>query len=204
MDIPVNAKVYCTDGPCGRSVYVIINPMTRQVTHLVVKPEKSPRTERLVPVSEVMETTPRLVRLRCTRDELATFILFIDTEYIQADVPYYDLGYEADEYMIFPFVTPAVPVVIPVKHEHIPPGELAVRRGARVVATDGRVGRVDEFLVDPPTGHITHLVMREGHLLGKKDVTIPISQIDRMENGVVYLKLDKNGIKGLAAIPVQR
>ena len=30
----------------------------------------------------------------------------------------------------------------------MPPGELAVRRGSHVRATDGDVGRVDEFLVD--------------------------------------------------------
>jgi len=43
-----------------------------------------------------------------------------------------------------------------------------VRRGTRVEATDGHVGHVDEFVVNPENGHITHSVMREGHLWGKK------------------------------------
>jgi hypothetical protein len=28
MDIPVKAEVLCADGPCGSSIYVIINPTT--------------------------------------------------------------------------------------------------------------------------------------------------------------------------------
>ena len=74
-----------------------------------------------------------------------------------------------------PYVTPDITVEVPVEHLQIPPGELAVRRGTRVEATDGYVGKVDEFVVNPDNGHITHLVMREGHLWGKKDVTIPLS-----------------------------
>jgi sporulation protein YlmC with PRC-barrel domain len=73
-----------------------------------------------------------------------------------------------------------------------------------VEATDGHVGQVDEFLVDPTNEHITHLVLREGHLWGQKDVTIPVSQIDRIEQDVVYLKLDKHGIEKLPSVPVRR
>jgi|GEM_PF-4607064 len=36
-DIPINAKVECTDGPVGRSTNVVINPVTRKVTHIAVK-----------------------------------------------------------------------------------------------------------------------------------------------------------------------
>jgi sporulation protein YlmC with PRC-barrel domain len=73
-----------------------------------------------------------------------------------------------------------------------------------VEATDGHVGRVDKFLVDQATGHITHLVLREGHLWGQKDVTAPISQIDHIEEDTVYLKLDKHAIESLPTIPVRR
>ena len=33
-EIPLKAKVQCTDSPCGVSTDVIINPVTKQVTHL--------------------------------------------------------------------------------------------------------------------------------------------------------------------------
>jgi sporulation protein YlmC with PRC-barrel domain len=89
-----------------------------------------------------------------------------------------------------------------VKREAIPPGEVAVRRGARVEATDGHVGHLDEFLVDPATERVTHLVLREGHLWGQRDVTIPVSEIDRLEENTVHLKLDKEKIEGLAGVPI--
>jgi hypothetical protein len=79
-----------------------------------------------------------------------------------------------------------------------------MHRGARVEATDGHVGRVDEFLVDPMDGHITHLVLREGHLWGEKYVTISVSQIARLEEDAVYLKLDKQSIEALPTISARR
>jgi hypothetical protein len=63
---------------------------------------------------------------------------------------------------------------------------------------------VDEFLVDPTTRHITHLVLREGHLWGQKDVTIPLSAIERAGEDTVYLRLDRHAIKSLPAVPVRQ
>jgi sporulation protein YlmC with PRC-barrel domain len=201
VDIPVGAEVRCADGPCGRSAYVIVNPTTQQVTHLVVKgPELAP-TQRLVPIELIVESTPQLILLRCTRDKLAAMESFIEYEYVPGVEPFFT--YAADEYLMWPYVIPET-TLAPMEHERIPPGELAVRRGARVEATDGPVGQVDEFLVDPPSGHITHLILRKGHLWGQKDVTIPVSQIARIEANIVHLKLDKHSIEALPAIPVRR
>jgi hypothetical protein len=59
-------------------------------------------------------------------------------------------------------------------------------------------------LIDPGNDQITHLVMREGHLWGQKDVTIPVGQIDHYKGNTVYLKLNKRAIEALPAIPVRR
>jgi hypothetical protein len=104
---------------------------------------------------------------------------------------------------IWPYVVPARRVIDDT-YERISPGELAVRRGARVRATDGRVGRIDEFLVEPESGQITHLVLREGHLWGQKVITIPISEIDHIDEKVVYLKVDKKSVEEMPAIAVKR
>ena len=39
------------------------------------------------------------------------------------------------------------------------------------------------FVADPQTGHITHLILREGHLWGQRDVVIPVNAIERIETG---------------------
>lgn len=201
MDIPVSAEVKCADGVCGRLTYVIVDPVTRQVTHVVVKERGFPHTERLVPVELVLESTPHFLRLRCTEAGLAALEPFSETDYIREEIPYFDKTVEA--YLMRPYFVP-VTTMVPVEHSHVPPGEVAVRRGARVEAIDGRVGQVDEFLVDPQNDHITHLVLREGHWWGQKDVTIPVSQIDRIKEDTVYLKLDKHSIERLPALPVHR
>ena len=35
MELPLGVEVHCTDGRCGRSTYIILNPAIDQVTHLV-------------------------------------------------------------------------------------------------------------------------------------------------------------------------
>ena len=103
--------------------------------------------------------------------------------------------------MMWPYYVPMAAYISP-EQEHIPAGELAIRRGARVKASDGHAGRVDEFLINPENDRISHLVMREGHLWGRKDVTIPMSQIDHFADNTVYLKLNKQEIEKLPSIPV--
>ena len=210
MDIPVNANVHCADGLCGRSTYVLIHPVLEDVTHVVVREAEAPHTERLVPVAEVAGTAPDVILLKCTRKEFQGMEPFILTEYVKEDLP--DARSERlanvgmGSYMLWPYVIPArtTSTRIPVEEEQVPPGELAVRRGARVEAKDGHIGRLDEFMMNPENGHITHLVMREGHLWGKKDVAIPVSQIDHYERYTVFLKLTKQEIEALPTFPVRR
>jgi uncharacterized protein YifN (PemK superfamily) len=73
-----------------------------------------------------------------------------------------------------------------------------------VEATDGYVGRVDEFLVNPESGHITHMVMREGHLWGRKDVIIPLSAMGKTREDTVLVNLNKHQIEALPTFPVHR
>jgi sporulation protein YlmC with PRC-barrel domain len=206
MEIPLKAQVACTDGVCGRCVYVLMNPVSDQVTHLVVRMDSLPHTEYMVPVDVVTATTADTIGLRCSKAELEKMDPFVDTHYLQEKMPDYagSAAYGMGSYYYWPYVTPERTVSVPVETLQIPPGELAVRRGTRVEATDGFVGKVDEFLVNPETGHITHLVMREGHLWGQKDVTIPLSAMGETQDDTVFLKLDKHQIESLPTVPVHR
>jgi hypothetical protein len=209
MEIPVNAKVECTDGIYGRSVYVLIDPVIDQVMHLVVKADTFPNTETIVPISFVSETNFENIRLSCSRAELERMAPFIQTEFLEnteyeKDLVYGEGMYRPGSAFYAPYVTPGILIETPVEHEQIPPGEMAVRRGTRVEASDGYVGKVDEFMVNPVNGHITHLVMREGHLWGKKDVIIPLSAIAEPRQDTVFLKLDKRQVESLPTFPVNR
>jgi hypothetical protein len=101
------------------------------------------------------------------------------------------------------------PIALPEKmvkqvhHQNVPLNEMAVRRGAQVKASDGRVGQVDEFLVNTD-GQVTHLVMRHGHLLGQTEIAIPVSEVAHYGNQMVELKLNKTQIKALPIISIHR
>jgi sporulation protein YlmC with PRC-barrel domain len=196
MDIPLNAEVQCADGRCGHSTHVIVDPLLKQVTHVVVKPDGLfADTDHLVPVDNIVQTTPDLILLRCTKQQMSDMPVFTEYQFIP---PY---GEQAGTLM-WPYAEPLEPM--PIGHERVPHGELTVQRGDRVEARDGDIGRVDELLVDRASGAITHLIMSQGHLWGKKDITIPVSQIDRISDGVVYLSLDKQGVQALPAVAIRR
>lgn len=208
MEIPLQAQVNCTDGVCGQSVYVLINPVVDKVTHLVVREQPS-NTEYIVPVELVTETVADTIQLHCSKAELENMDPFIKTTFIEKKVPYRQYGssgemYRTGGYYFLPYVGPETTVQVPMEKQQIPPGELAVRRGTRVEASDGHIGKVDEFVVNPENGHITHLVMREGHLWGKRDVIIPLSAMDDIRDDTVFLKLDKHKIEALPTFPVHR
>jgi uncharacterized membrane protein len=80
----------------------------------------------------------------------------------------------------------------------------AVQPGAHVEATDGRVGVVSELGAAEAGYDASHFVLQEGHLWGKKVVTLPLSAIDRVEGDTVYLKLDKKAIEKLPTIPLKK
>jgi hypothetical protein len=88
--------------------------------------------------------------------------------------------------------------------EHIPPGELALQRGAQVVASDGPVGEVIAFIVGHASGGISSVVVRLGHWLTKHEQAIPIAAVERMDSGALYLMLARNQIAALPVMPLQR
>jgi sporulation protein YlmC with PRC-barrel domain len=198
MKISLNSRVSCTDGLSGRVVQVIVNPATRKVTHLAVEESKVPHIERLVPVGYIVNTSGDLVNLDCTRQELSRMKPLIEAEFVWAEFPEFD---ESCPYMLLPYV---IPVRIAANHKSLPPGDLCICRGARVQASDGRVGWVDEFAVVPTNGEITHLLLREGHLWGRKEVAIPVSAIERIEEKAVYLNLNRRAVEALPAVQVRR
>ncbi len=203
MEIPIDAEVNCSNGPCGDATCVIVDPIRDQITHVVVQENCGDYIEHLVPIGDVMETTAHHVRLRCTQAELAALPNFLKRQFKRVPMPF--LGYPAERYLVWPYVLPDGDgmALMPIRHERIPDHELALHRGSWMMATDGHIGEVDEFIVDPADGHITHLILRKGHFWGHQDVSIPVDEIDRMEADTIYLKLDKHTIGQLTPIALR-
>jgi hypothetical protein len=195
-------------GAAGHITHIVLNPLTRKVTDVVVREPGLLSGEVIVPIGCIAASTPEAVDLRITRQELADMPSFIVTRFITPSdnfLAHYQpwTDYPSAGVMMSPYAS-MWQEGITVSYQTIPIDELAMSRGDSVEATDGRVGRIDEFLVDPTTMRITHLVMRTGHVWGQKDITIPLVQIDRITDGSVYLRLNKRQIEQLPALKVRR
>jgi hypothetical protein len=180
MDVPIGAQVYCENQLWGRSTQVILNRLTNQVTHIVVEREGLQSAGRKLPIEWLEASTPSRLVLSCSRAEL------VHSEYVQGE---------------FTSTGPA-------KTESGQTGsalaELSVRQGAWVEAWDRYAGLVDEFLMDPNTFDVTHVVLREIHLWGNRRVVVPVSAIWCIEEGKVRLKLDIDNIDGLQSMSTEQ
>ena len=175
------------------------------LTHLVVEPEHRSGLGRLVPLA-LVEAEGTAVRLRCTSEQLRALPLAEETDFLPGGSGYED--YAAHEAFYWPYfglegggsslVTNASGVVT---RDALPPGEVGVRRGERVHATDGEIGKVEGLVVDPSQGLVTHVLLQEGHLWGRKQVAIPISAVTGMEDGI-RVQMSKREIESLSPVAV--
>lgn len=201
IDLPLKADVYCNNGLVGHSTHLVGNPVTHELTHVVVKGILPPLHEHLVPIEQVVETTPNQIRLKCSRAEFDKMQPFEVEEYIRTEIPAYIWA----DYSPTPgSATETVHTYIPVTRQNIPAGEVSLHRGARVEATDGYLGQVDEMLINSNNMQVTHLVLLKKHNLKNREITIPVSQIDHIYDDVVYLKLDRQSVEMLPTTPAQR
>ena len=85
--------------------------------------------------------------------------------------------------------------------EAVPLGEVAVHRGDPVHATDGDIGRVQGLVIDRGSGHVTHVLLQEGHLWGRREVAIPIGAVASTSGGI-RLRISKHEVQGLPSVDV--
>jgi hypothetical protein len=86
----IGGKVSCRSGHCGRLTRVIIDPIQRTLTHIVVEPHD--QLGRLVPLDLVEAATPQQIDLACTLTEFDDLAPSMDTDYFPMDSyygPYY-------------------------------------------------------------------------------------------------------------------
>ena len=211
-NISLNAIVMCADGNYGRISHIIINPVREVITHIVVQSDRLQGSrQRLVPFERIVEATHKSIWLKCTSKELAAMEKFTEIHFINSDEAEYVAFSSTDNYIsdeinldsIFPyFNSDAGFYSVAVEEERIPDGAIAIHRSASVRANDGFVGRIDKFITDS-LGQITYLMVRQGHW-DKRELTLPLSAVDRLDEYIIELNLDKKTLKSLPAIPLKQ
>jgi sporulation protein YlmC with PRC-barrel domain len=203
----IGSDVSCRDGEAGELRRVVLDPVARAITHLAVEPKHRRGTGRLVPV-ELVDSTDEQIRLRCTRAQFDALEEADETRLLPMTsgvwgygsgellaLPYYGLGLEGAVMGGGGLGTQPLVTV----EDRVPLGEVEVRRGEPVHATDGEIGRVQGLVIDPRDHHVTHVLLDEGHLWGKKRVAIPITGVADVTEGV-RLKLSKDDVRDLSEI----
>jgi hypothetical protein len=211
-EFTIGSEVSCRDGACGELRRVVVDPVGRALTHLVVDPGHRRGAGRLVPV-ELVESPGDEIRLRCTRAEFETLEAAEETEFLPGAAGQW--GYGQEQMLSWPYfglgagamggVSAGVGVegagigAQAVVSDRVPVGEVEVRRGEHVHATDGPIGRVRGLVVDPGDHHVTHVLLDEGHLWGKKEVAIPIGAVTGVTDGV-RLSLSRDEVRDLPPV----
>ena len=88
-----------------------------------------------------------------------------------------------------------------VTYDSVPLGEVDVRRGDHVHATDGDIGQFQGLVIDPSNNHVTHVLLQGGHLWGRKEVAIPIGAVTRVDDGI-GLSITKHQVQDLPPVDI--
>ena len=219
----IGAEVRAADGVVlGRLARVIVDPVAKALTHLVVEPAPADGDPaRLVPVDlATVGDYSTDIRLDCDEQRFRRMEEAVEGWFIP-DVGEEAYGYNRGLVSSWPFYglgAPArtgvedAPALMPtvardgdrdhgryVRYERVPSGEVDVHRGDPVRATDGAIGHVAGLVIDPADHHVTHVLLDEGHLWGRKQVAIPISAVSEVDGGI-HLRISKDDVRDLPPV----
>lgn len=189
MDIELGTPVFGSDGRLGTVEAIVMHPSAERVTHLVVRHGHLFSVSKVVPVAAVQEASPERLVLATDRQGFDRLPDFLKQHYTDEPPDSVPLGTLSPAGVIWPstlvgwYLPAEVPRPTSFVEENLPPGELSLKAGTEVYATDGKVGHVEEVCIDPASGRARSLVVRRGWFF-HRDVTLPITWVEGMGAGV--------------------
>ena len=213
MRLDFGSSVRCSDAAFGELVDVVVDPISRRVTHVVVAPHRHREQARLVAIERVRPADDGLALDHSIADVEALESLretaYVRTgEQVVAD-PDWDVGTE--DVLAMPLyqemdgmgtVVDLDPHVL-LSYDRIPKSEVEIRRSSAVISTDGHhLGHVEGFLIG--SGDTADILLERGHLWGRREVVIPASAVERVQNDSITLSLTKEEVAALDVRHVHR
>ena len=213
MRMELGLTIHCADGPAGKLRDVVIDPVRRRLTHVVV--ERHHHVAHLVPIEDLGRTAEgSALRLGCNVAELERYPQVEESAYLRLgewpplEDDDWDVGvssvlsaplYEDPEYQRGAY-PPLPDDRLLIAYDRIPAHEVELRGGSAVEAADGTaLGHVDSFLADDQ-GRLTHLVLERGHLWRHRDITIPIEAVTQIRTDSVELSLTPDEVAALPSV----
>jgi uncharacterized protein YrrD len=210
LELKRGAEIQTADGDkIGQIDRVVIDPRTKEVTHLVVRKGGLFSEDRVLPAGFIQTASEDQLTLSAEDINLEDLPLFEEEHYVLNDdrdlpdtihdqtlssfywYPPLSLTYPA---CTLPATGPGVttrsymdnPGTLHIE-KNIPEGTVAMNAGAKVYASDGEVvGSVERVFTDPRSDQATHLLISKG-LLVKERKLVPAWWIEHIKTDEIHL-----------------
>lgn len=183
------------DQKLGTVAYVIVNPTSMDVTDFVVSTGALLGRDVVVPTDAVQRVEAGKVYITLDKNGLEACDDYVDVDYNAppADwIPAPEYGYPSGG-MLWPagiYYPEATSVTV-----NTPPGTVGLHKGMDVLSDDGhKIGTIDALETDPRAGHVTHIVVKQGHIL-THDAAFPADAIQSVESDRVKLTLTRDQVQ---------
>ncbi len=203
MRLTKGADVYSSDGEkLGTVDRVVLDPQTREVTHIVISRGLMFKTEKLIAIDRVDQSMTDKLTLRSPKAKMENFPDFEETHYVNQDqtenptsdelpvsywYPPMNLAWWRTGGAANPILYPSQPIYVPRTTQNIPEGTVALEEGAKVASADHKhIGNIKELIVDEQDHRVTHIVINEGVLLKERKL-VPVTWISEIDEGEVLL-----------------
>ena len=211
MQFKENANVYTLDNEkVGEVERVVLDPQTKEITHLVVRKGFLFTEDKVVPIDMVSSTAEDRITLKRT-DDLDSMPDFEEEQYVKVTSvdptyphkkgrarPYY--WYPAPGFAWWgtqPYPIQARPNYVIQAWRNIPDGTVALKEGADVITMDNEhVGDIERIFANPKQERATHLLISQGLLL-KENKLVPTTWINQVTEDQVYLSVSSDFIDRL-------
>ena len=221
MEFREGSPVYTWDDrDVGRIKRVVLNPVTKEVTHVVIRRGFLFTEDKVVPIGLFLTASEDRAILRKDTQDLKTLPRFEETHYVPIYLPpgHYDapemtngllwyppIGMSPYDTMTF-YGAPNILAKRPYQpdqaytertEENIPEDTVAVKEGAKVISADEKhVGNIERVIVDETSDYATHIVISKGLLLKERKL-VPILWLKIVHENEVYLGVNHDAVDAL-------
>jgi uncharacterized protein YrrD len=213
--------VYSSQGEkLGTVERVVLDPETKEVTHLVVAKGLLFKTSKVIAMDMLDPAIEDKITLRNTKQAVEDFQDFEETHYVnidQTENPRSDELPAGDQVPVSywyppinlawwraggtdnPITYPGMPVYVARTEQNIPEGTVALEEGAKVMSSDDKhIGNIEQVIMDPQDKRVTHFVVSEGTLFKERKL-IPVLWISRIGENEVHLSASADVLGRLPA-----
>lgn len=191
------------DEKIGTLDRVVIDPKTKEVTHIIVREGFLFTEDKVVPMDLIGSVTEERIALQGSKEHLDELPDYEETHYVPRDAavdddmntlywnPPVDAWGGYGRYAVFPQSQ-----YLRRTEKNIPEGMVALAEGAKVLTEDGeQVGNI-ETLITNPDERVTHLVISSGLLMKERKI-IPAHWLSSVAEDEVHLSVESRMLERL-------